>query len=56
MTILRIETAGPDGRARRICFDDATSRLTSAAAVKELGLEAGFAAGPAEVDATLSDS
>ena len=39
--IVRIEDAGPDRKARRLVFDDDTpSRITSAAAVKELCLTA----------------
>ena len=40
--IVRIEDAGPDRKARRLIFDDGSDeRLTSAAAVKQLSLEAG---------------
>lgn len=39
-TLERIETAGSDGKARRLVFDDGLDpRFTSAAAVRELGLE-----------------
>jgi regulatory protein len=41
-TIQRIESVGPDARARRICFEDhSASRVTSAAALKLLGLTVG---------------
>lgn len=41
-SIERIEAAGPVQRARRLCFsDDTAPRITSAAAVKEVGLAAG---------------
>ncbi|MBI5230894.1 MAG: regulatory protein RecX, partial [Coriobacteriales bacterium] len=36
-----IETAGPDGRARRILFDDGSERLTSNSVVRALELDAG---------------
>ncbi len=40
--IVRIETAGPGAKARRLCLDDGLEpRLTSAAAVKALSLEVG---------------
>ena len=40
--LLRIEDAGPDRKARRLVFDDGSEpRLTSAAAVKTLGLVEG---------------
>ena len=39
--IVRIEDAGPDRKARRLVFEDGLDpRVTSAAVVKELGLEA----------------
>jgi regulatory protein len=41
-TIQRVESVGPDARARRILFEDQSpSRITSAAAVKLLGLTVG---------------
>ena len=41
-TIARIEHAGPDLRARRLVFSDGSpSRITSASALKELGIEVG---------------
>jgi len=36
--LVRIENAGPDMKARRLVFDDETTRMTSAAAVKTLAL------------------
>ncbi len=42
-TIDRIETAGPGAKARRLVFDDGLEpRITSPAAVRELGLQAGL--------------
>ena len=41
-TIVRIESVGPDARARRLFFeDDSTPRVTSVAALKLLGLDVG---------------
>lgn len=37
--IEHIETAGPDGRARRLLFSQGEPRLTSASVVRSLGLE-----------------
>lgn len=39
--ITRIECAGPESRARRVVFDDDSSRTTSAAAIRTLGVEEG---------------
>lgn len=39
--LVRIEPAGPDSRARRLIFDDDSTRTTSAAALKQLGLDDG---------------
>lgn len=52
--ITRIETAGPDSRARRILFDDGSEpRLTAAAALKQLPLEVGMAFDPLDLDVQL---
>jgi regulatory protein len=49
-TIQRIESVGPNARARRICFDgDFAPRVTSASAVKLLGLEPGSTVKPQEI-------
>ncbi|MEI7814311.1 MAG: regulatory protein RecX [Coriobacteriia bacterium] len=48
--IERIECVGPDRKARRICFaDDADSRVTSAAALKLLGVKVGDEVDQAEL-------
>lgn len=39
--LISIETAGPDGKARRLCCDDFTNRLTSAAVVRLLSISEG---------------
>lgn len=52
--IARIETAGPERRARRIVFDDgAEPRITSAAVVKSLGLEVGVSVDPTTLEQAL---
>jgi regulatory protein len=52
--IERIETAGRNQRARRLVFDDGDEpRLTSAAAVKELGVQEGTVIDRETVDAAL---
>jgi regulatory protein len=54
--IVRIENAGPDRKARRLVFDDGTeSRLTSAAAVKALGLECGLDVAADALEASLAE-
>lgn len=54
--ILRIEDAGPDRKARRLVFDDGTQpRLTSATALKELGLVEGLSIDMAVLNASLSE-
>lgn len=40
MTLIRIEVAGRSRRARRLVFDDSSTRVTSAAVVRILSLEA----------------
>jgi regulatory protein len=53
--IERIETAGRNQRARRLFFDDGDEpRLTSSAAVKELGVEVGTAVDRETIDAALA--
>jgi regulatory protein len=55
-TIQRIESAGPDARARRLVFEDASeSRVTSAAALKLLALEPGSAVDLPELHAELAE-
>ncbi len=57
VTIVRIETAGPDRRARRLCFSDgAEPRTTAAAVVRALGLEPGVAIEPGTLEATLAEA
>jgi len=52
--ITRIETAGPDSRARRIVFDDGSEpRLTAAAALKQFPLEVGMPIEPSDLDVQL---
>lgn len=41
LTITAIETAGPDRRARQLVFSNGQVRLTSAAVLKQLGIEEG---------------
>lgn len=54
--LLRIEDAGPDRKARRLVFDDCSEpRVTSAAAVKALGLAVGAHTDRAAVDSALSE-
>lgn len=52
-TIVRIERAGPESKARRLVFDDETTRLTSAAAVRLLALEPDAPLTPDDADALL---
>jgi SOS response regulatory protein OraA/RecX len=55
-TIVRIENAGPGLRARRLVFEDGSEpRLTSKAALKELGLEVGAETSPETLEAALSE-
>jgi len=54
-TIERIECVGPDGRARRIFFDDGSARTTSAAAMKAIRLGVGDAVAYSAVDASLAE-
>lgn len=54
--IVRIEAAGPDRRARRLVFDDDLEpRITSAAAAKALGLEAGAETDRATTEQALAE-
>jgi regulatory protein len=54
-TVARIEHAGPDLRARRVIFSDGSpTRVTSAAAIREIGLEEGTAVVPEALDDALS--
>lgn len=49
-TVERIESVGPDSRARRISFSDGSApRTTSAAALKLLGLESGSEVEPLQL-------
>ena len=53
--ITRIEIAGRERRARRLMFDDGTEpRVTSAAAVKELGIKEGTPADGGAIHAALA--
>lgn len=55
-TIERIENAGPGAKARRLVFDDGSEpRLTSAAAVKQLCLEAGVSMSRSALEETLAE-
>lgn len=55
-TIQRIESAGPDARARRVFFDDdSESRVTSKAALKFLELEVGSNVDSAEFSSALAE-
>jgi len=55
VTIERIETAGPDSRARRLVFDDGSdARMTAAVVVRELGLEPGSRADHDALEAALT--
>jgi len=55
-TIVRIENAGPGLRARRLVFEDGSEpRVTSKAAVKELGLEVGADVTPAVLEEALAE-
>lgn len=56
VSIVRIESAGPDRRARRLVFDDDTTRVTSATAVKELGLEEGAVISLSALDEALKEA
>ena len=54
-TVARIEHAGPDMRARRLVFSDGSpSRTTSAAAIKELGVEEGAELSPQMLEDALA--
>ena len=54
--IVRIEDAGPDRKARRLVFDDGTEpRLTSASAIKELGIVEGLAIDEDVLEASLAE-
>ena len=54
-TIARIERAGPDMRARRLVFTDGSpSRVTSAAAVRELGIEEEVEISPETLEEALA--
>ncbi|MDR3687523.1 MAG: regulatory protein RecX [Coriobacteriia bacterium] len=54
--IVRIEDAGPDRKARRLVFDDGSeSRLTSAAAVKSLGIAEGLSVSGSILEASLAE-
>jgi len=56
-TIDRIETAGPDRRARRLVLSDGVDpRLTSASVLTELGLEAGDTIDLPELEAVLGEA
>jgi regulatory protein len=50
----RIETAGPDMKARRLCFSDGTFRLTAARVVKSLDLTEGVAVDPEALEGLLA--
>jgi regulatory protein len=53
-TIVRIEHAGPQMRARRLVFQDGSpSRTTSATAIRELGVEEGSDVSPEQLDMAL---
>jgi regulatory protein len=53
--IERIESVGPDARARRLFFEDhSPSRVTSAAALKLLALEPGVAVEPSDLEDALA--
>lgn len=56
--IERIETAGPDRRARRLVFTapDPEPRLTSASVVRTLGLAVGDTFEPGELEAALAET
>jgi regulatory protein len=55
-TIQRIENAGPDVRARRLIFDDAsTPRVTSAAVLKLLSLDVGSAVDTEQLRVALAE-
>ncbi len=57
VVIQRIESVGPQRRARRIFFDDGSPpRTTSAAAFKLLGVDTGSPVDPNELSETLSES
>lgn len=55
MTLIRIDVAGRSRRARRLVFDDASTRTTAAAVVRILSLEAGDPRSPAELEPELLD-
>ena len=53
-TIIRIEVAGPERRARRLVFDDGhDSRDVSTAIMRELALEVGTQIDPTDLECTL---
>jgi regulatory protein len=55
-TIQRIESVGPDARARRLVFEDASEpRVTASAALKLLALEAGSAVDPHDLEVELAE-
>lgn len=51
-----VEVAGPDGRARRLVFDHADPRETSASTVRLLGLASDDAWDSEELEASLSEA
>jgi regulatory protein len=54
--IERIEHAGPERKARRLVFDDGSDpRVTSAAALRLVGVSVGLEIDPAAVDRALAD-
>lgn len=53
LSVLAIETAGPDARARRIVLSQGEPRITAAAVVRALGLEAGDEVDAGELAASL---
>lgn len=53
--LVRTERAGPDLRARRLVFDDESTRTTSAAASRILGLEEGVELGADAIEAALAE-
>ena len=57
LLIESLETAGPDGRARRLVFADGSPpRTTSAAVAKEIGLAAGLSVDPAALETALAEA
>lgn len=56
VTIVALEVAGPDGKARRLLFSNADEpRVTSLAVVRVLGLAEGLQVDPRVLEADLSD-